>query len=72
MLLNALQDVPNLKTLNLSACCLTSRSVGSLSLFLKKRNANISENVWKDLNTEERRKKVSACFILRLKFLTVQ
>ncbi|XP_035737296.1 protein Cep78 homolog isoform X2 [Vespa mandarinia] len=57
MLLNALQDVPNLKTLNLSACCLTSRSVGSLSLYLKKRNANISENVCKDLNVEERRKK---------------
>ncbi|XP_043682727.1 protein Cep78 homolog [Vespula pensylvanica] len=57
MLLNALQDLPNLKTLNLSACCLTSRSIGSLSLFLKKRKGNISENVWKDMNTEERRKK---------------
>ncbi|KAF7382351.1 hypothetical protein HZH68_015270 [Vespula germanica] len=57
MLLNALQDLPNLKTLNLSACCLTSRSVGSLSSFLKKRKGNISENVWKDMNTEERRKK---------------
>ncbi|KAI4497637.1 hypothetical protein M0802_007177 [Mischocyttarus mexicanus] len=53
MLLNSLRDHPNLKSLDLSSCCLTSRSIGSLSLFLKIRKVNISQNVWKDLNIEK-------------------
>ncbi|KAI4479647.1 hypothetical protein M0804_011044 [Polistes exclamans] len=53
MLLNSLRDHPNLKSLDLCNCCLTNRSIGSLSLFLKLRNVNTSRNIWKDLNIDK-------------------
>ncbi|XP_043488568.1 protein Cep78 homolog [Polistes fuscatus] len=53
MLLNSLRDHPNLKSLDLCSCCLTNRSIGSLSSFLKMRNVNTSRKLWKDLNIDK-------------------
>ncbi|XP_072746978.1 uncharacterized protein [Anoplolepis gracilipes] len=48
ILLESLQHNSNLHTLNLSSCCLTSRSAMYLSLFLKKKKADLLQNVWKE------------------------
>ncbi|KAK2583170.1 hypothetical protein KPH14_009192 [Odynerus spinipes] len=66
MVLNALQNIPNLWTLNLSSCCLTCRSVASLALFVKKRKANILQNVWNDTSTEKRSGKNHGLYTLIL------
>ncbi|XP_053999468.1 centrosomal protein of 78 kDa-like [Hylaeus anthracinus] len=46
LLLNCLRNNPSLRMLNLSACRLTNRSATSLSLFLKRRRADLLQNVW--------------------------
>ncbi|XP_050457420.1 protein Cep78 homolog [Cataglyphis hispanica] len=48
-LLENLQHNSNLHTLNLSSCCLTNRSATYLSLFLKKRKADLLQNAWKEI-----------------------
>ncbi|RLU15939.1 hypothetical protein DMN91_011697 [Ooceraea biroi] len=48
ILLESLQHNPNLRILNLSSCCLTNRSAASLSLFFKKRKADLLQNMWKE------------------------
>ncbi|XP_039304854.1 protein Cep78 homolog [Solenopsis invicta] len=48
MLLENLQCNSNLHILNLSSCCLTNRSATCLSLFLKKRKADLLQSVWKE------------------------
>ncbi|KZC04298.1 Protein Cep78 like protein [Dufourea novaeangliae] len=45
-LLECLANVPNVCVLNLSGCRLTRRSAASLSLFLKRRRADLMQNVW--------------------------
>ena len=46
MLLESLQCNSNLHVLNLSSCCLTNRSATCLSVFFKKRKADLLQNVW--------------------------
>ncbi|KYM84599.1 Protein Cep78 like protein [Atta colombica] len=48
MLLESLQCNSNLHVLNLSSCCLTNRSATCLSVFFKKRKADLLQNVWKE------------------------
>lgn len=49
ILLESLQHNSNLHTLDLSSCCLTNRSAMYLSLFLKKRKADLLQNIWKEV-----------------------
>ncbi|XP_070159497.1 leucine-rich repeat-containing protein 74B isoform X2 [Polyergus mexicanus] len=49
ILLESLQHNSNLHTLDLSSCCLTNRSATYLSLFLKKRKADLLQNIWKEV-----------------------
>ncbi|XP_076276319.1 uncharacterized protein LOC143207110 [Lasioglossum baleicum] len=46
MLLESLMNNPNIRVLNLSGCRLTSKSATSLYLFLKRRRADLLQNVW--------------------------
>jgi len=48
MLLESLQCNSSLHVLNLSSCCLTNRSVTSLSWFFKNRKADLLQSVWKE------------------------
>ncbi|XP_012230152.1 protein Cep78 homolog [Linepithema humile] len=48
ILLENLQYNSSLHILNLSACCLTNRSAAYLSLFFKKRKADLLQHVWKE------------------------
>ncbi|XP_029660438.1 protein Cep78 homolog [Formica exsecta] len=49
ILLDNLQHNSNLHTLDLSSCCLTNRSATYLSLFLKKRKADLLQNIRKEV-----------------------
>ncbi|XP_017759792.1 PREDICTED: uncharacterized protein LOC108550547, partial [Eufriesea mexicana] len=46
LLLSCLRNNPNLCVLNLSSCRLTNRSAMCLSLFLKRRKADLLQNIW--------------------------
>lgn len=46
LVLGSLRNNPRLRTLNLSSCRLTNRSAMHLSLFLKRRKADVLQNVW--------------------------
>ncbi|CAK9819240.1 Protein Cep78 homolog [Anthophora plagiata] len=46
LLLGSLRNSPKVCTLNLSSCRLTNRSAMCLSLFLKRRKADVLQNVW--------------------------
>ncbi|XP_012135094.2 uncharacterized protein LOC100883688 [Megachile rotundata] len=46
LLLGCLRNVPNLCVLNLSSCRLTNRSAMFLSVFLKRKKADLLQNVW--------------------------
>ncbi|XP_076375583.1 uncharacterized protein LOC143258921 [Megalopta genalis] len=54
MLLESLANNPNLRLLNLSGCRLTSESGVSLYLFLKRRRADLLQNVWTETSDRSR------------------
>lgn len=56
LLLNCLKNNPKLSVLNLSSCKLSSRSAMSLSLFLKRRKADLLQNIWEQSSEENTEK----------------
>ncbi|XP_078044175.1 uncharacterized protein LOC144473813 [Augochlora pura] len=54
MLLESLANNPNLRVLNLSGCRLTGASGMSLYLFLKRRRADLLQNVWTETSDRSR------------------
>lgn len=57
LLLNCLRNNPKLSILNLSSCKLSGRSAMSLSLFLKRRKADLIQNIWEQ-SSEDNNEKV--------------
>ncbi|KAK9299100.1 hypothetical protein QLX08_007726 [Tetragonisca angustula] len=54
LLLESLMNNPKLCVLNLSSCRLSDRSATSLSLFLKRRKADLLQNVWEQSSVQSR------------------
>lgn len=54
LLLASLRNNPKLCVLNLSSCRLSDRSAMSLSLFLKRRKADLLQNVWEQSSVQSR------------------
>ncbi|XP_076235770.1 uncharacterized protein LOC143180121 [Calliopsis andreniformis] len=54
LLLECLRNNPNLRVLNLSSCRLTNRSGMGLSLFLKRRKADLLQNIWEESSLQSR------------------
>ncbi|KAK1131427.1 hypothetical protein K0M31_017712 [Melipona bicolor] len=54
LLLDSLRNNPKLCVLNLSSCRLSDRSATSLSLFLKRRKADLLQNVWEQSSVQSR------------------
>ena len=52
LLLGCLRNNPSLCVLDLSSCRLTNRSASSLSLFLKRRKADVMQNVWEKSSSQ--------------------
>ncbi|XP_076642173.1 uncharacterized protein LOC143352976 [Halictus rubicundus] len=53
-LLESLANNPNIRVLNLSGCRLTNKSAMSLYLFLKRRRADLLQNVWTESSDRSR------------------
>ncbi|CAD1477829.1 unnamed protein product [Heterotrigona itama] len=54
LLLGSLRNNPKLCVLNLSSCWLSDRSAMNLSLFLKRRKADLLQNVWEQSSVQSR------------------
>lgn len=54
LLLGCLRNNPNLSVLNLSSCRLSNRSAMCISLFLKRRKADLLQNIWEQSSLQSR------------------